>query len=199
MADLLRPRATQGLALLEGGVPLLTADATVSEQHRTSATVTQHPREQGTAIADHMQPRLPEFNAQLVFSATPLIGEAVAGRPETAYDVLRQLQTERRLVTLVTSLRVYEDCALVEMSAPRSAQQGQSIVIDTTWRVVHTVSTQTATIPPEILRGMVRASGQSKPKTKDEVGTPSAATTAAAQQTKAKSVIMGLANAAGFL
>ena len=201
MVQLLRPRATTGLTILEDGVPILTADATVSESHRQQASVTMHPREVGTDIADHIQPKLPEVTANLIFSATPLNQPAVEGRIASVYDTLTRLQTERRLVTLVTTLRVYEGVALVDLSAPVSAQTGEALVVDTTWRLVRTVSTQQVAIPAAILRGLVRPSGQTKPTTKDQVSDPNAATMDAAAQTveQRRSVLLGLARATGAL
>lgn len=201
MVQLLRPRATTGLVILVDGVPALIADATVSESHRQSATVTMHPREVGTDIADHIQPKLPEVSAQLVYSATPLEPGAVAGRVEAAYEFLRRLQVDRTLVTIVTTLAVYEGVALVEVSAPRSASTGQALVVDTSWRLITTVSTQQVQIPADILRGIVRPSGQSKPTTKDQVSEPDGATIAAGQETieKRRSVLLGIARATGAL
>jgi hypothetical protein len=201
MVQLLRPRATTGLTILEDGVPILTADATVSESHRQQANVTMHPREVGTDIADHIQPKLPEISANLIFSATPLNQPAVEGRIANVYDTLTRLQTERRLVTLVTTLRVYEGVALTDLSAPVSAQTGEALVVDTTWRLVPTVSTQQVAIPAAILRGLVRPSGQTKPTTKDQVSDPNAATMDAAAQTveQRRSVLLGLARATGAL
>lgn len=201
MVQLLRPRATTGLTILEDGVPILTADATVSESHRQQASVTMHPREVGTDIADHIQPKLPEVTANLIFSATPLNQPAVEGRIASVYDTLTRLQTERRLVTLVTTLRVYEGVALTDLSAPVSAQTGEALVVDTTWRLVRTVSTQQVAIPAAILRGLVRPSGQTKPTTKDQASDPNAATMDAAAQTveQRRSVLLGLARATGAL
>jgi hypothetical protein len=201
MVQLLRPRATTGLTIIVDGHPVLVADATVSEAHRQSANVTTHPRETGTDIADHIQPKLPEISAQLVFSATPLEQTALPGRVESAYDFLRRLQTDRILATIVTTLAVYEGVALVELSAPRSASTGQALVVDTSWRLIQTVSTQQVQIPADILRGIVRPSGQTKPTTKDQVSQPDAATVAAAQDTveQRRSVLRGLASLTGAL
>lgn len=201
MVQLLRPRATTGLTILEDGVPILIADATVSESHRQQASVTMHPREVGTDIADHIQPKLPEISANLIFSATPLNQPGTEGRIASVYDTLTRLQTERRLVTLVTTLRVYEGVALTDLSAPVSAQTGEALVVDTTWRLVRTVSTQQVAIPAAILRGLVRPSGQTRPTTKDQVSDPNAATMDAAAQTveQRRSVLLGLARATGAL
>ena len=82
-----------------------------------------------------------------------------------------------------------------------AAQTGQALIVDTTWRLLRLVSTQTVQIPPEILRGVIRPSGQTKPVTKDQVSDPSAATTAAAAETTAqrRSLLYGLATATGAL
>jgi hypothetical protein len=189
------------MTVIVDSVPILIADATISEGHRRSAKLTSHPREVGTDFADHYQPELPEVTAQLVFSATPLEIIASPGRSEAAYETLLRLQTERTLVTLVTTLGLYEGAALVELSAPRSATTGQAVIVDTTWRLAPVVSTQTVQIPAGILRGILRPSGQTKPTTKDQVSDPSAATVESAEAVKAKrsSLLFGLATASGAL
>jgi len=44
MIQLLRPRATAGMTVIVDSVPILIADATISEGHRRSAKLTSHPR-----------------------------------------------------------------------------------------------------------------------------------------------------------
>lgn len=201
MVQLLRPRATTGMTIIVDGVPVLVADATVTESHTREAVVTMHPRETGSDIADHIQPKLPEISAQLIYSATPLNQTALPGRVEAAYNYLLRLQEERTLVTIVTTLAVYEGVALVSLSAPVSAQTGQALVVDTRWRLVRTVSTQQVQIPAGILRGVVRPSGQTKPNTKDQVSDPSASTQASLDEVKQqrRSLLFGLARAGGAL
>jgi hypothetical protein len=199
--NLLTPRARTGATIIVDGIPILIADATISESHTSSAVVTMHPREVGTDLADHIQPKLPEVRTSLVFSATPLEQVALPGRVESAYALLTRLQSERTLVTLVTTLKVYEGAALVELSAPVSAATGQALMVDATWRLVSVVSTQQVAIPADILRGTIRSSGQTKPTTKDQVSDPDAAATAALGDTKEKrrSILFGLARSTGAI
>lgn len=191
--NLLRPLALNGMSILLDGIPILIADATVSESHKRSANVTVHPREDGSDIADHIQPKAPEIGANLIYSATPLNQTALPGRVESAYRQLLSLQDNRQTVTLVTSLGVYDDMALAEVGAPVSSTTGDALVVDTSWRQVIKVSTQQVAIPAGILRGTIRASGQSKLNTKDQTSTPPEETRAAVR----KSVLKGISDAGG--
>lgn len=194
----IKPRAETGLVILLDGQPYLTADATVSETHSSSAKVTMHPREVGSDIADNIQPQLPEISATIFISNTPLTRqEDNYDWPQDAYGRLVELQRDRVLVSIVTHFGTYENVALTSVSVPVSNVNGVSI--STTWRVIETVSTQQVTIPADILRGMVRASGKGKDKGKDQVGTPSAeaqAADASGQAAAAKSLLKGLLDVA---
>lgn len=174
-------RATEGLIIFEEGssVPLLIADATITEGHSRSARVSQHPRELGADLADTFQAQLPRVTATIVFSATPLGFAPEPNRPAEAYEALLDLQQSATLATLITHTLTYDNCALEEVSAPRSSSTGHALVIDTSWVVVQRVSTEEREVPTEVLASLVRASGKAKDKTKDQTGTPKAETLAA--------------------
>ncbi len=195
-----KPREDAGLVILLDGLPYLEADATISETHSRSAKVTSHPRERGSDVADHYQPQLVEFSATIFISNTPLLRqEDNYDWPADAYIRLLELQEEQTLVTVITHIATYENCALISVSAPVS--NANALTITTSWRLVDQVSTQEVAVPAEILRGLVRASGKTKDATKDQVGTPSAeaqAADAAGQATQAKSLLKGLFDAAGI-
>ena len=189
-----------GTTILLSGETYLVADATTAEQHSQEAAITQHPREAGGDVSDHYQAKLPEVALTLVFTNTPLtFDNDDADRPANAYRQLLDLQEQRQLVTLITRVAVYEDCGLVSCGAPVSIEDGQALSIATTWRVLRRVSTEQTTIPAEILRGLVRASGKGKDSTKDQVSEPTIETQAAdlaAQAVRGKTVMRGILDAA---
>jgi hypothetical protein len=168
-------RATTGTTILLAGFPYLVADATLREDHSQAATVTQHAIETGADISDHYRAKLGEVSLDLMFTTAPLFVEVDVpeNRPSDAYQALKALQRRADLVSLVTDLEVYEDCALLSVSAPRSAADGDSVTCATTWRITRRVSTETTTVPADILRGLLRASGKGKDSTRDQTSTPS--------------------------
>jgi len=48
-------------------------DATVRDSHESSATITEHPVEEGADIADHIRPDLDRVSLQVVVSNTPVV------------------------------------------------------------------------------------------------------------------------------
>lgn len=194
------PGERTGTTILLDGETYLVADATTAEQHSQDAAVTMHPRETGGDVSDHYQAKLPEVALTLVFTNTPLtFDNDDADRPSNAYRSLLDLQEQRLLVTLLTRVAIYEDCALVSCGAPVSVEDGQALSISTTWRVLRRVSTEQTTIPAEILRGLVRATGKGKDSTKDQVSEPTIETQAAdlaADAVRGKTIMRGIIDAA---
>ena len=194
-------KASDGVIIFLGATPLIIADATVSEDHSRSAKVSQHPRETGADISDSYKAGQRELGVTFVISETPLGYAPEPERPREVYEQLLALQQDANLVDIQTTLGLYSNCALKEVSAPRSSSSGGSVVISSTWAVIERVETQETEIPAAILRGMVRASGKAKDKTKDQTGEPTAETIAAEASEMAKeakrSILKGLKTTGG--
>ena len=167
----IEPRARQGLTILDENLEvLLTCDATVNERHEANARITEYPRENLSPASDHIQPEQLKLSADIIVTPTSLIpGLARRGRDRDAFELLRSLQENRRVVTLVTSLRVYTNMALKSMSAPRSNGVGQALSASTSWHQIEVANTQTATIPANVIAALARSSAKGKDKTKDQV------------------------------
>lgn len=58
--------------LENGGEASIAFDATVRDSHIASATITEHPVEDGVAISDHIRPDLDRVTLQVVVSNTPI-------------------------------------------------------------------------------------------------------------------------------
>ncbi len=209
-----------------GGVALLTIDATVEENHQSSALITEHAVEVGSNITDHIRPDNDKLSLTFVISNTPIVvpgsgldgatgeiqplniflesaprrgegnpiqvvpfipgqffGFGIKSPPSAAqfepqplipgivsgsegitvlqfsqefdrvrgvYDVLRALIATGTLATIITSLRTYENMALANLSAPRSAESGNAIEFAADAVQIKIVSTETVAAPEPV-------------------------------------------------
>lgn len=129
------------------GDTLYQLDGVISEQHQSSATVTQHPVEYGVNIADHVikQPQKIIINGIVTNSPFPgqlfnkLPGGAKFGtqalsvltgsRVRDAYAGLIALQNERLPVRLQTGLLVYDNMVLTDVSAPNDLEGNLKVTL----------------------------------------------------------------------
>lgn len=156
-----RPAATQ--------VGLLEVDASITETHTSTNTLTKHPVEEGSPISDHSRPEPDGLVMECLISETPLTREQmqraidsgasnesdptpqfVPGYAKFAYDVLQGLRGQ--LLTVITGLRSYgsgdsQKMAITALSFPRSVATVNclrfSITLETV-RVVRNKLTRTA-------------------------------------------------------
>lgn len=167
-------------------------DATLSEVHTSEADVTEHPVEEGANITDHIR-RLPEAveingivsNTPIVFLASltaesPLENDVtpVTDRAGAAYDELIRIKDQGELVTVVTTLRDYENMALTSVVVNRDAQSGNVMNAQLSLReiiIAKTKDVEAAT--PEVDANQVPLDQGTQ-----TAGAASAATTAANQQ-----------------
>lgn len=135
---------------------ILEVDAVMSESHEIMATLTDHPVERGADLSDHKRPgqrryRLEGLVTNTPIGSIPLTGEnssadGVSGtvrdsgakanvlqfsdrfdRVRDMLDALTALTETAQLVTITTDVRTYEDAQIVAVTAPRSAEAGDSI------------------------------------------------------------------------
>lgn len=115
-------------------------DATTSENHRVSNQVTSHPVELGVEVADHIIAQPDEISIEGVLSNTPVEYMAALRNPpdraEQIYEKLLDLREKGYLAYILTSLRQYENMALVSFTVPRDAERGGSIFVQLTFRQV---------------------------------------------------------------
>lgn len=119
-------------------VGLVELDASLSESHSMSATVTEHPVEEGADIAYHIRRQPDAITISGIVSDTPLVFLASAQAPspivddltrapdrvDLAYAELQRLMNDGELVDVVTSLRTYENMALTSLSVTRDVSNG---------------------------------------------------------------------------
>jgi len=136
-------------------------DASVSETHTRECEICDHPVEEGATISDHIW-RTPErlevngivTNHPLVFLASvqavsPLTDDMspVTDRAEVAYFKLAELMDTGQLVSVVTSLREYQNMAIVSMSVTRDVQTGNVLNCSLSLREIIIAQTETVAAP----------------------------------------------------
>jgi len=169
IVPILEARATQGLTIINDGLAILVADATVQEKHSTQVNITDFPREDLSPASDHIQPLPAVVSTEIIVSKTSLVAQGGINRDRDAYEVLRRIQTARLTVTLNSSLRVWENMGLQTLDVVRDSQTGQKLLASCTWKQVTPVSTVQTDIPANIIRSSARASGKTEDPTADQV------------------------------
>lgn len=144
-------------------IGVVSLDASISETHTRNAEVTSHPVEDGADISDHIRLEPETLSIRGIVSDTPIVWLAtfrspspivddittVNARVDLAYAELQRVMNEGELVSVVTSLRAYENMAITGMSVRRDASTGNVLDVDLDLREVILAGTQTVEAPPE--------------------------------------------------
>lgn len=156
----IRPPRNHGARLSDGETRIV-LDATVTEEHRISAEVSDHPLETGAVVSDHVRVRPVEVVLTNVHTVTPTLESQLApDRDREAWRTLRRLAEARVPLTVHTSLEVYRSMVITELSTSQSANVGQSIRPVIRLRQIQTASAELVEIPAELLRDDVEDDAQ---------------------------------------
>lgn len=117
-----------------------------NESHDRSNNVTNYPVENGTEISDHIQPQPIELNVSGIVEATDTGTNII-----DSYFLLKQIMEEKQIITVVTSLDVYENMCVLSSNVTRNAQNGGSLSFTATLKQITYVSSQAIAIPNGIL------------------------------------------------
>ncbi len=144
-------------------------DASVSEIHSASADITEFPVEDGSLITDHINKRPDVVQIEGYVSNTPIkgftnfFGAAPIGSlanltigvsndlAKTAYDKLLEIVEGNELITIVTTLRTYENMAIESFIVNRSASDGDVLHFTAVARQITLVQTAESVFPTEPL------------------------------------------------
>lgn len=146
-------------------------DVSVSETHKSTAKVTDHPVEVGANISDHIVDEPDELSMSLLISNTPIVTkgsqEALALDPlraNRAYYDLLAIKKAREPIDAITSLREYRGMAITEMSCARDAKTGNVIALSVNLRQIRTATSETFEAPvPKIPRGSASIADGNRP------------------------------------
>lgn len=162
---------------------VLTLDASVSQTHGATASVTSHPVEDGADVSDHVRLEPVVLTIQGIVSATPL-GEGTTGpydgREIDGWATLVSLVEQRKPITIITTLRSYADMVLTSVTTTRE-KGARAIYPQIEARQVRIVKTLTTALPPEKVKKPAQKA--TAPKTK-ELGAQATAAPTEAQQAK---------------
>jgi len=142
-------------------IGLVKFDASVSETHTKRNSVPQHPVEVGKNVSDHIRQEPDEITINgivtdnpIIFLASiqaesPLTGDltAVNDRADLAYAELQRVMNDGELVSIITTLREYQNMALTEMAIQRDAANGNQMNATISAREVRIVTTETTAAP----------------------------------------------------
>ena len=154
----------------------ITIDASISEDHVSTAELTENPVEDGGDITDHVRIKPLELTIEGVISDTPVTFSVInnisgiintvtsifgnTSRSVDAYNELIKLQQSRDPFKVVTGLKVYENMILTELSIPRTAQTGNAIHFSATMRQIQIAKSETTGISTRSLSTSVTSLGQ---------------------------------------
>lgn len=139
-------------------------DASLSETHSITASITQHPVETGSDITDHYRGNPDTLSMDVVVSDTPIRFFSIANpaspvvdperqtgkRSIDAYERLKAFIDEASVVDIFTTLRTYKNMALESYSVIRDAQTGNTLRASLKFREVITVDTETEQVKPSV-------------------------------------------------
>ena len=146
-----RKNETMGIT----GVPF---DLFISEKHKLSFRVGDHPLQNGSTISDHIQRELREVTIEGMFTNHPIkhlqdtnevtfkkeyatsdVKSTMYNRALMKFNEIKALAEEKEPVRLVCSLEIYPKMVITEIDYDRDAKSGSSIRFSMTLREIVTV------------------------------------------------------------
>lgn len=129
---------------------VLFVDATLSEEHKISASVTKHPVAAGVDFTDHLAPNADPVVLDVVISDTPTDGSGDGReltRTRDAWELLEDARDRALLALVSMPLKTYDDCLLVDASTTKTAADGTWLKARLTFQPIVTVRTETVDDP----------------------------------------------------
>ena len=160
---LVKSPAASGARIIELlALTILDFDATTQESHNHKVNWTSHPVESGIDVTDNAVIQPDELTLNCVISNTPLgLSLPIPDKALSGYETLLRLKDSKRLVTVVTGLRVYTNMGITNVSVPRAQGDGQKLRFTVNFKEIRKVVSVEIEIPPELLKPKVKAGGQS--------------------------------------
>lgn len=104
-------------------------DASIDEVHTSSNEVTRFPVEVGVDITDHVRRQPESLVIHGISTDHPLSagGAFRTGRSLETYGDLLTMMDEAQLISVVTSLRQYQNMVIESMVVPRDSKRGKAV------------------------------------------------------------------------
>lgn len=128
----------------------LVIEATISENHEATCTVTDQPIETGARISDHIILDPERVTIEGFVSDTP-INATTGFNSQATFDQLYALRAARELLVVVTGYKVYTDMAITRISVPRTSRTGQAINFTVELKKINRVGSLTIQLFEDVL------------------------------------------------
>lgn len=159
----------------------VTFDLIMSEEPALTAQVCSHPVQEGAELSDHIQPSLPSGRVSALVSNYSLkdapngsrydkYSSVVSNRAMEAYRVFQGIFSKRLLVTLVTTMGIWDDVALTSVGAPRDSGTGDALIFDITFQQLRTVQLKTVQLEAVARPSDMKSSKKRQAAAKVKVG-----------------------------
>lgn len=127
--------------------PPLVFDASIREQHGAQYVATQVPIEGGARVTDHVQPQPVPLVMDVGLTDTPdQLVRPLFDRAKSLYGQLLALAATREPMDVATSLRIYTSMVITAISAPRTGDSGQALVVTVTWQQIEIATVDQAQV-----------------------------------------------------
>jgi hypothetical protein len=144
-------------------------DASLVETHTFDSEVTEHPVETGSDVADHIRVMPDVVVIEGIVSDSPIgaladrrsITEAKPSDDCLAW--LKAIRSERRPVTIVTSLGTYTEMVMQQLEVPRTADTGEALRFRASFKQIIVVTNRRTTTVTAQPRGKRKVNRGSKP------------------------------------
>lgn len=118
-------------------------DLILSENHIFNSAITEYSVEEGEPISDHIENDLENGSLTgLITNFSINYGAITENRSQRVFDALYDLWKKKELVTIVTVLKVYEDVGITNISIDKSESDGESLIVNISFRKVNVVKLQ---------------------------------------------------------
>jgi hypothetical protein len=128
----------------------LVIEATLSETHEATCTVTDQPIETGARISDHIILDPERVIIEGFVSDSP-INLSAGFNSQATFDELYALREARQLLTVVTGYKVYVDMAITRITVPRDQSTGQAIRFSVELKKINRVGSLTIQLFEDVL------------------------------------------------
>lgn len=123
------------------------ADLTIEENHTDELAITEHPVEQGAAIADHSYKRPAQVTIRAGWSNSSLQALGNPNYVQQIYDAILQLQSSRDTFDILTGKRQYKSMLLHRLHETTNENTENALMLTMEFRQVILTTTQTVTVP----------------------------------------------------
>lgn len=114
-------------------------DAVLVERHDSSSTVSDNPIETGETVTDHITVKPDTLE---IIGKMSNVGDAGGSNSIRVYDALMKLRADRKIFSIQTGLRLYENMAIVSISTLHDAKTDTCPEFTCKFREIKIVGTQ---------------------------------------------------------